>query len=100
MDKWDNFLTRVKKCSLNYFHLVTHYEIVNVGTKSHQIETDSYFFSVFQFSAGVAFFWNRESFIKMFTQSAYVSFFVSFFCSLNTFFFISFPFLSVSTLYS
>lgn len=52
----------------------THYDIVNVGTKSHQIETDSYFLN---FIFGVAFFRNRESFIKMFTQSAYVSFFVS-----------------------
>jgi len=80
------FLTKVKKCNLNSFHLVTHYEIVNVGTKSHQIETDSYF-SFFKISVlSVAFFWNRESFNKMFTQSAYVSFFlfyVSFFCSLN-----------------
>jgi len=67
-----------KKYNLIFFQFVTHYEIVNVGTKSHQIETDSYFFSIFQFSAGVAFFRNRESFIKMFTQSAYVSFFVSF----------------------
>merc|ERR1712029_916908 len=75
-----------KNYNLIFFQFVTHFEIVNVGTKSHQIETDSYF-SFFKISVlSIAFFWNRESFNKMFTQSAYVSFFlfyVSFFCSLN-----------------
>jgi len=48
-----------------------------VGTKSHQIETDSYIsFHYFSF-IGVAF-WNLESFIEMFTQSAYVSFYLFF----------------------
>ena len=31
-----------KKYNLIFFQFVTHYEIVNLGTKSHQIETDSY----------------------------------------------------------
>merc|ERR1719373_567792 len=87
-----------KKYNLIFFQFVTHYEIVNVGTKSHQIEMDSYF-SFFKISVlSVAFFWNRESFNKMFTQSAYVSFFlfyVSFFVHLIFVFFFS-----VSTLYS
>jgi len=45
-----------KKYNLIFFQFVTHYEIVNVGTKSHQIETDSYF-SFFKISVlSVAFF--------------------------------------------
>jgi len=74
MEKYDLYggylFDKSQKTLHNFFHFVTHYEIVNVRHKKSSNRNN--FFLVF----GIAFFWNRESFIKMFTQSAYVSFFL------------------------
>jgi len=79
-------LTKVKKIQPNLFPICnTLWNSQRRHKKSSNRNGQLHFF--FQnFSSQRSFFWNRESFNKMFTQSAYVSFFlfyVSFFCSLN-----------------
>jgi len=93
--QWDIQLTFVKKYNLVFFHFVTHYEIVNVGTKNNQRETDSYF-SFFKNSSFLRSFFSEswEFHVNVHTISlCIVFFFFVSFCSLNICLFL-FPFLS------